>query len=62
MLMIDSRIREMIFKETPTNVVRDYAISKGMATLYRDGVEKVMAGNTTFEEVIRVAKKTEQDV
>ena len=52
----------MIFKETPTNVVRDYAISKGMATLYRDGVEKVMAGNTTFEEVIRVAKKTEQDV
>ena len=62
LLMIDSRIREMIFKETPTNVVRDYAISKGMATLYRDGVEKVMAGNTTFEEVIRVAKKTEQDV
>lgn len=51
----------MIFDDTPTNVVREYAISKGMATLYKDGLDKVMAGVTTFDEVFRVAKRTEQD-
>jgi len=61
LLMVDSRIREMIFKDTPTNVIRDYAISKGMSTLYKDGLQKVMGGITTFEEVVRTAKKTEQD-
>ena len=61
MLLIDARIRQMIFDNTPTNIVRDYAISKGMSTLYKDGLRKVMDGVTTFEEVFRVAKRTEQD-
>ena len=61
MLIIDSKIRQMIFDDTPTNIVREYAISKGMSTLYKDGLAKVMGGITTFEEVFRVAKKTEQD-
>ena len=61
MLIIDSKVRQMIFDDTPTNVVREYAISKGMATLYKDGLDKVMAGVTTFDEVFRVAKRTEQD-
>jgi type IV pilus assembly protein PilB len=61
MLIIDAKIRQMIFDDTPTNIVREYAISKGMSTLYKDGLEKVMGGITTFEEVLRVAKRTEQD-
>ena len=61
MLIIDSKVRQMIFDNTPTNIVREYAISKGMSTLYKDGLDKVMGGITTFEEVFRVAKKTEQD-
>ena len=61
MLIIDSKIRQMIFDDTPTNIVREYAISKGMSTLYMDGLEKVKGGITTFEEVFRVAKRTEQD-
>ena len=61
MLIIDTKVRQMIFDDTPTNVVREYAISKGMATLYKDGLDKVMAGVTTFDEVFRVAKRTEQD-
>jgi type IV pilus assembly protein PilB len=32
-----------------------------MKTLYVDGMNKVMKGITTFEEVYRVAKRTEQD-
>ncbi|QEG20620.1 GspE/PulE family protein [Mariniblastus fucicola] len=61
MLIIDAKIRQMIFDDTPTNIVREYAISKGMSTLYMDGLAKVMGGVTTLEEVFRVAKKTEQD-
>ena len=61
LLIIDAKVRQMIFDETPTNEVRKYAISKGMATLYMDGLKKVMAGVTTFDEVFRVAKRTEQD-
>jgi type II secretory ATPase GspE/PulE/Tfp pilus assembly ATPase PilB-like protein len=32
-----------------------------MKTLYHDGIDKVLQGFTTFEEVARVAKKPEQD-
>ena len=62
LLTVDSKIREFIFANAPTNEIRDYAINKGgMSTLFQDGIEKVMDGITTFEEVYRVAKRTEQD-
>jgi type IV pilus assembly protein PilB len=62
MMIIDAKIREMIFANTSTNRVRDYAMDKGgMSTLYQDGILKVLDGVTTFEEVYRVAKRTEQD-
>lgn len=61
LLIIDSKVREMIFKNSSATDVRKYAISKGMDTLFRDGVKKVLAGITTFEEVYRVAKRTQQD-
>ncbi len=60
-LMIDSKIREMIFANASTTEIRKHAISAGMDTLYTDGLKKVMRGITTIEEVYRVAKKTEQD-
>jgi type IV pilus assembly protein PilB len=62
LLLIDVKIREMIYRNESTPKIREYAISKGMKTLFNDGVEKVLAGYTTFEEVYRVAKRTEQDV
>ena len=61
MMMVDSRIREMIFKNESTPVIRQAAIERGMTTLFQDGIDKVLKGITTFEEVYRVAKKTEQD-
>lgn len=60
-LMIDARVREMIFDNTPANIIREYAMENGMTTLFGDGLKKVVAGYTTFDEVYRVAKKTEQD-
>ncbi|MDG1872856.1 MAG: GspE/PulE family protein [Mariniblastus sp.] len=61
MLMVDAKVREMIFANTPTNEIREYCMSQGMRTLYQDGLIKVCKGFTTFEEVYRVAKRTEQD-
>ncbi len=61
LLLIDSKVREMIFRNETTAKIRKYAITKGMKTLFYDGIAKVMAGYTTFEEVFRVAKRTEQD-
>jgi type IV pilus assembly protein PilB len=62
MLLVDSKVREMIFAGTQSNVIREYCMEKGMKTLYLDGLNKVMQGFTTLEEVYRVAKRTEQDV
>ena len=62
LMMVDSKVRRMIFDNASTQVVREHAIGPGgMTTLFGDGVKKVMEGMTTFEEVYRVAKKTEQD-
>jgi type IV pilus assembly protein PilB len=62
MLIVDTKVREMIFKNTSSNIIREYCMSKGMTTLYQDGLKKVLKGFSTFEEVFRVAKRTEQDV
>ena len=62
LMLLDSKIRRMIFDNESTQVVREYATGEGgMTTLFGDGVKKVLEGITTFEEVYRVAKKTEQD-
>ncbi len=60
-MMITSKIRELIFSGATSTEIRKAAISQGMSTLYVDGLRKAMAGASTLEEVYRVAKRTEQD-
>ena len=62
LMIVTSKIREMIFAGVSTAEIRKLAIAEGMDTLYVDGIRKTMQGVTTFDEVYRVAKKTEQDV
>ncbi|MCO6456728.1 MAG: type II/IV secretion system protein [Pirellulaceae bacterium] len=62
MMMVNSKIREMIFEARSAVDIRKQAITEGMTTLYVDGIDKAMRGITTLEEVYRVAKRTEQDV
>jgi len=61
LMLVNNRLRELMFKGTTTQSVREEAINNGMSTLYTDGMLKVIRGITTFEEVYRVAKKTEQE-
>jgi len=61
LMLMSSRIREMAFKGASTQDIRKTAIGLGMRTLYQDGLQKVINGITTLEEVFRVAKRTAQD-
>ena len=61
MLMIDSTVRELIFRQASSQEIRDYAVGNGMDTLYMDGLSKVAQGYTTFSEVMRVAKRGDND-
>jgi type IV pilus assembly protein PilB len=62
LMMVTPKIREMIFAGSATQDIRTTAMAEGMATMYRDGLDKAMNGVTTLEEVYRIAKRTEQDV
>jgi len=61
LMLVTSKIRELIFKNSSSTDIRKVALEQGMRTLYLDGIEKVLKGITTLEEVYRVAKRTEQD-
>jgi type IV pilus assembly protein PilB len=61
LLILSSKIRELTFAEAPTSDIRRTAITEGMKTLYLDGIDKVLRGVTTLEEVLRVAKRSESE-
>ncbi|MEM9827357.1 MAG: GspE/PulE family protein [Planctomycetota bacterium] len=61
LMLINSKLREMMFKGASTREIRIEAVRNGMSTLYTDGMLKVSRGITSFEEVYRVAKRTEQE-
>jgi len=62
LMLVNSKVREMIFKNQSAVEIRKLAINQGMKTLYVDGIRKVLKGVTTLEEVCREAKRSEQDV
>ncbi|MBM4089949.1 MAG: type II/IV secretion system protein [Planctomycetes bacterium] len=60
-MVVNSKIRQMIFEGRTHTDIRKLALSQGMHTLYYDGLQKVVEGVTSLEEVYRVTKRTEQD-
>ena len=59
LMLMNSKIRDQAFQGASSQDIRRTAVAAGMATLYEDGIQKVMRGITTLEEVMRVAKRTE---
>ena len=59
LMLITSKVREMIFKNASSHELKMLGISQGMRTLYLDGLDKVIRGITTLEEVYRNAKRGE---
>lgn len=56
-LEVDEAVREMLIKGTSSSAIKDYAMKKGMTTLWEDAVEKLVSGKTTVEEVLRVTSE-----
>ncbi len=52
--MTTDLIKELVVQRTNANHIRLEAFKAGMMTLRQDGWRKVLAGNTTIEEVARM--------
>lgn len=56
LLGVDESMRRLIHDAAPEQQLRDHGISMGMMTLRHYGVQKVLAGETSLEEVLRVTR------
>ncbi len=53
---MSSEMQELILKNPSTQQMRELARKQGSHSLFEDGIQKVQAGITTLEEVLRVAE------
>lgn len=56
LLLMSDTIRHHIASGADANTIRDQAIAEGMRTLRQDALDKLKAGLTTPEEVVRVTR------
>jgi len=58
LLMIDEDVQQCIQRQATAAEIRDLGIKQGMRPMRLDGLQKVIAGKTTIEEVARVTVDT----
>ena len=61
MMTMTAKVRELAFAGATTVEIRKAAVKGGMTTLYEDGINKVLSGITTLDEVFRVSKREQMD-
>lgn len=54
MLIPDEVFRETVLQKVPTRILQNVAIEQGMQTMWQDGLKRVIKGQTTLEEILRV--------
>jgi len=57
MLLLSEKIRDLILAKTSSSQIKRVAQEAGMKSLREDGIEKVLAGITSIDEVIRVTQE-----
>jgi len=57
MLIVSDAIRHLIMEKADSTSICRQAVEEGMKTLREDGAQKVIAGLTTLEEVVRVTQE-----
>ncbi|KKR57827.1 MAG: Type IV-A pilus assembly ATPase PilB [Candidatus Uhrbacteria bacterium GW2011_GWE2_40_58] len=57
MLVVTDAIREAIMQEKNADEIHDIAIAEGMTSMLHDGLSKVIVGQTTLEEIMRVVRE-----
>ncbi|BBJ28097.1 type II secretion system protein E [Athalassotoga saccharophila] len=55
-MIVTNKLRELIYRGASDNELREAAIRDGMRTMFEDGVEKILRGITSYEEVNRVVR------
>ncbi|MCG6908733.1 MAG: type II secretion system ATPase GspE [Deltaproteobacteria bacterium] len=56
-LELESRLKSMILGSFDANRIQEEAVRQNLISLRRDGIRKVLDGDTTIEEVLRVTQK-----
>lgn len=59
LMTVDEEIRRFVVEKTPSSVIKSAAVRAGMKTLREDGIQKVLNGETTLEEMLRVVEEEE---
>lgn len=54
LMLITDRVRDLVLQKSSAHVIREAAIDGGMKTLKDDAVAKILLGQTTLEECLRV--------
>jgi general secretion pathway protein E len=57
LLLMDNDVRHLLTSGADSVTIKEAAVRRGMATLFGDGMRKVMAGVTTLDEVMRVTQE-----
>jgi len=57
LLVVDSELKSLFLKTFDSNQIKHQALNKNMTTLRYDGIQKLLEGITTIEEVLRVTEK-----
>jgi len=57
LLVLDDEVRRLIGAKADSSAIKQAAIAKGMVTLKQEGAEKVVQGQTTLEEVMRITQQ-----
>jgi type II secretory ATPase GspE/PulE/Tfp pilus assembly ATPase PilB-like protein len=56
-LPVSEELRKLVGKKVSSDEIMNQARKEGMKTMFEDGTEKVFAGQTTIEEVLRVVQE-----
>ena len=54
LLVADEVFRDAILQKMPTRALQQVAVQQGMQTMWQNGLRRVLAGQTTVEEILRV--------
>jgi general secretion pathway protein E len=55
-MVLNDNLKSLILKSFDANRIKTEALRSGMTTLRQDGIQKVLEGLTTIEEVLRVTQ------
>ena len=58
-LVPDENVRHLVLERAGASAIQSAAIARGMETLRRNGLRRVLEGVTTLEEVSRVVQQEE---